>query len=226
MHRVSRFRRKGGGYVWVEGTVINLLDDENVRGIVGNFRDITERKLADEKIIHANRLYAFISQINQTIVHVTSEEELFKEACRIAISVGKYQMAWIGIIDVSRRKISLIEGGGIASEDLLLFNDTGYEENGPQDQAVKNGSYYVCNDVKNDLETTSWKPFAAKYSLNSCMVLPIKKAGIVIATFNLYSKDLDLFDEQEINLLREIAGDISFALDVFEKEKHRKQMEK
>ena len=225
MPRTSRFRRKDGGYLWAEGTVTNLLADENVQGIVANFRDITEHKLYEEKLINANRLYAFISQINQSIVHLTSEDELYKDTCRIALELGDYKMAWIGKVDTSLGTISLIQGAGISAEDKHLFQDVRYDNGGPQYRAIETGSYYVCNDVKKDLETQSWKPFAAKYSLNSCMVLPIKKSGKIVATFNLYSSELNLFNKQEINLLQEVVGDISFALDVFEREKHRSKME-
>ncbi|HEY4151136.1 MAG TPA: hypothetical protein VGM41_19495, partial [Chitinophagaceae bacterium] len=44
----------------------------------------------DEKIVKDNRLYSFISHINQMIVRVTDETTLFKEACRIAVDVGKF----------------------------------------------------------------------------------------------------------------------------------------
>lgn len=39
-----RMRRGDGEWRWVEATAVNLLEDPSVRGIVVNFRDITERK--------------------------------------------------------------------------------------------------------------------------------------------------------------------------------------
>ena len=48
-----RVKTKNGNYIWVEGTITNLLGDKNVKGIVSNFRDISERKeneLQREKI--------------------------------------------------------------------------------------------------------------------------------------------------------------------------------
>src|ERR1035437_9468471 len=45
----------------------------------GVSHDITEQQESGGKIINANRLYAFISQINQTIVHDCDEETLLKE---------------------------------------------------------------------------------------------------------------------------------------------------
>ncbi len=45
-----RNKHKDGNYRWIEGDVINLLHDEAVRGVVYNFRDITEKKEAEEKV--------------------------------------------------------------------------------------------------------------------------------------------------------------------------------
>ncbi|CAN5646745.1 hypothetical protein BH10BAC5_BH10BAC5_22810 [soil metagenome] len=47
-NRVSRFKTKDGRKLWMEGVVTNMLDDENVRAVIANHRDITERKNADE----------------------------------------------------------------------------------------------------------------------------------------------------------------------------------
>ena len=48
----TRYRRrhKDGHYIWLEGVVINLLPDEQVGAIVTNFRDVTERVVAEERI--------------------------------------------------------------------------------------------------------------------------------------------------------------------------------
>ena len=52
-----RMQHKDGHYLWLEGTFTNLLHDENVKAIVFNFRDITIRKLAEEKLIESEIKY-------------------------------------------------------------------------------------------------------------------------------------------------------------------------
>jgi hypothetical protein len=46
----NRYRRKDGEYVWIEVTIVNLLDDPDIQGFLGNYHDITDRKLALAKI--------------------------------------------------------------------------------------------------------------------------------------------------------------------------------
>ncbi|MCE3225523.1 MAG: domain S-box protein [Bacteroidetes bacterium] len=45
-----RVKHKNGNYVWVEGTITNLLQEESVNGFVINYRDITERKIAEQML--------------------------------------------------------------------------------------------------------------------------------------------------------------------------------
>lgn len=212
---------KDGRWRWLEATVTNLLHDPAINGIVDNFHDITDRKLAEEEIINLNRLYAFTSQINHTLVHSSDKKNVFKEACRIAVEIGKFKAAWIGIINAEELKIDLVEEYGMLPEDLSLLTNVSFRVNDPQHQVLVSGAYYVCNHIQNDLESTSWKPFAASRGFESCMVLPIKKSGTVIGTFNLYGAETDFFNAAEIALLEEAAGDISFALDIFEKDRLR-----
>ncbi len=46
-----RKKHKDGHYVWVDGVVTNLLHIESVQGIISNFKDVTERKLAEEILL-------------------------------------------------------------------------------------------------------------------------------------------------------------------------------
>jgi PAS domain S-box-containing protein len=48
----NRLRHKDGSWRWLEGTATNLLDDSTIGAIVVNFRDITERKQAEEERSH------------------------------------------------------------------------------------------------------------------------------------------------------------------------------
>jgi PAS domain S-box-containing protein len=184
-----------------------------------------EKKYIRLQLIKANHLYAFISQVNQGIVHVKDEASLFKNACNLALEFGKFKMAWIGLFDKENKKITLTHQSGVPDEALHLFYNAPYQHNGPQDYVLRTGTYYICNNVELDLELKSWQPFAAKYGIRSCLVLPINKSGITIGTFNLYSAELNFSGKEELKLLIEVTKDISFALDIFEKEKIQRTTE-
>ncbi len=87
-------------------------------GIIGTLssgEDITERKMMERKLKAVNRLYAFLSDINQTIVRTKDPHELYRAICRIAVVTGNFRMAWIGLLDGE-------------SGDIIPFCHHGYEE--------------------------------------------------------------------------------------------------
>lgn len=51
-----RFLHKEGHYVWLEGVVTNLLREPSVKAIVANYRDISDRKEGEEKLIRERAL--------------------------------------------------------------------------------------------------------------------------------------------------------------------------
>ena len=222
---VNRIKHRDGSWIWIEATITNMLDDPAINGIVSNFRDITFRKHAEERILHANRLYAFISEINQAIVHSQDEQTVFKEVCRIATELGKFEAAWVGIVDDDKNQISLVQESGLLPEDINAFTRESCSV-GPQYQVLRTDSYFVCNNIENCTDLNHWKAFGISKGYKSIMVLPIRKSSGIIGTFNLYSSEIDFFSSAEIALLEEATADISFSIKVFEKEKLRTIAEK
>ncbi len=194
--------------------------------LYGTIQDITERRETEEKISKANRLYAFINQINQNIVHIKSEKELFGNSCAIAIEFGRLKMAWIGLFYNEQKKIILINQCGVPDEEIKLFTRVSLQNKGPQSHVLETGMHYICNDIENDPQLENWKLFASKYGIRSCMVLPIRKSGIIIGTFNLYAAELDFATKEEIELLVEMSEDISLTIDTFANAKIQKETEK
>ncbi len=221
---MSRLLDKHRRYIWVEGTVINLLNDKNVESIVCNFHNITERKINEEKLINVKRLYAFLSGINQTIVHSEDEQTLFKDTCRIAVEVGEFKMAWIGLFD-EKNQIEIAGDHDVLPKDKKFFVDAANFPEEVRNEVVGNGNKYVTNDIESDEVLAYWHAYAVKRRVSSYMALPLKRAGNTIGIINLFAGETNLFDSEEIRLLDEIARDISFALDVLDKERHRKTME-
>jgi PAS domain S-box-containing protein len=82
-----RAQHKNGKYQWLEGTLINLLQDSSVRGIVSNFRDVTEKKEAEEQLQQSRYLLAQATEVAH-IGYFTVDAKHMKgywsdEVCRI-----------------------------------------------------------------------------------------------------------------------------------------------
>lgn len=190
--------------------------------------DITGRKEAEAKLNKINHLYSFISQVNKNIVRVKNEDTLFLNACRMACEFGQFKMAWIGLFRDNHAIINLETQFGMPEEVIPLFKNGVCQVGGPQDYVVKTQKFFACNDIENEKEVNiqRWVSFAHKYELKSCLLLPIRKFGEIIGTLNLYSSQSDFLGEEEIDLLVEVAKDISFALDTLEQTRRTEEAER
>jgi PAS domain S-box-containing protein len=217
----TRIKHKDGSWRRIDRVLTNMLHVPSIAGIVDNFRDITEWKIAEEKVRYVQRLNAFISQINQTTVQARNEQGVFKEACRVATQIGKFKAAWVGMINEETQQINIAAQAGLSEDDFAKLSVVMFGDDGPQSNVLRTGKYYVCNNIAEDPLMAKWKDFAESRDCRSGIVLPLKKEGVAIGTFNLYSDHVNSFTEEEIGLLAEATNDISFAIDVFEKEKRR-----
>ncbi len=69
-----RRRHKDGSWRWLEGTLTNLYAEPSVRAIVSNFRDITERKLAEQALQESeNKLRTITYSVQDGIVLLDQE---------------------------------------------------------------------------------------------------------------------------------------------------------
>jgi PAS domain S-box-containing protein len=73
---IFRNRKKDGDYLWVEGTITNLLHVEGVNAFVFNYRDITERKQAEDTILKSKANLNAI--IENSDVNIFSLDKDFK----------------------------------------------------------------------------------------------------------------------------------------------------
>jgi len=222
---------KSDGSLRIIHAIAETIRDENGNAIrmLGKVEDITERKKAEEEILKLNRTYSVISQINQMIVRAHNNDILFNEVCRIAVDFGKFQMAWIGLVNEENTFVNPIasagtEDGYLSKIKKIPVNDIP-EGRGPTGTAIREGKTVVCDDITNDPRMAPWNADALKLGYRSSISLPIKSFGKVIGSFNIYSLVPHFFDKKEIYLLEEVTNDISFAIQAIETEKQRVQAE-
>jgi PAS domain S-box-containing protein len=96
----GRMRHKDGSWRCIEATVTNLLDDPAVNGIVDNFRDITERKLAQDAITASEEKYRLLFETSMDGILLTSQDGKVLEANQAACSI--FQRTESEIINVGR----------------------------------------------------------------------------------------------------------------------------
>jgi signal transduction histidine kinase len=96
---------------------------------------------------------------------------------------------------------------------------------GPTGAAICKGSYYICNDFLSDPCTRPWQKKALAGGFKSSASITLKLNGEVIGALTIYAGEKDFFKWQFINLLQQMATDVSFALDNLDREAKRREAE-
>ena len=69
-----RYRRKDGKYVWIEIKLINLLHDNDIQGVLGNYHDISERKKIIEELVEAKEKAQESDKLKTAFINNISHE--------------------------------------------------------------------------------------------------------------------------------------------------------
>src|SRR6266849_5507364 len=214
-----RLRRADGGWSRVRQVVEPLQSQADAEGATRWFstlQDVTEHRLAEEKILRLTRVYAVLSGINALIVRVRDRDELFREACRIAVEAGQFKLAWLGVVDREAARVKPVAWHG-GEEDYfqlmpLALNESDPERYGLAGRAIRERRAMVVEDMAKDPRILLRRE-ALKRGFHSLVVLPLLVSDQAVAVLALYATEVGFFDEEEMKLLLELSGDISFALD-------------
>jgi diguanylate cyclase (GGDEF)-like protein/PAS domain S-box-containing protein len=208
---------------WFQTVKIPLLAaDEGSRQVLGVATDVTLRKDQEEKITRLNRIHEVLSGINSAIVRMHDRQELFNEVCRIAVEHGRFRLAFIALLDVQSKEINTIAWKGDNPDFVMSLSGSSCssipEEQTLAGSAIRNKTAAVCNDLMVDSQSDASRDAAINQGYRSIAVLPIMVSGKAVGTLALCAADANVFDEQEMKFLTELAADISFALDYIAKE--------
>lgn len=227
--RVVRGLRRNGESFPVEASIAKIGHDGMRYTAI--LRDVTERLQAEERIRRLARVATVLSDINSLIVRVRQRDELFSEACRIAVDKGRFNKAWIG---------RLRQGpDGLDTLDLMACSDgdSGYQaalqqvlqQPPAQDQArfaaaLRARQPLIFNDLLQGPPDLSLRELAIDTGSRAIAWLPLATAAGAVGVLVLHADTAGFFDDEEMQLLKELAGDMSFALEHIDQQEHLQRL--
>jgi len=178
--------------------------------------DITERKQSEKQLHRANRALKTFSECNQAVVRARKEPHLLHEICRIIVDIGGYRLAWVGFVRQDEAKtVQPVAQAGYEEGYLDKLNITWADTErgrGPTGTAIRAVKPIVVKNILNDPNFTPWRAEASKRGYESAIALPLISDDQAFGTLNIYAKEPDAFDAEEIKLLMELTDDLAYGI--------------
>jgi diguanylate cyclase (GGDEF)-like protein/PAS domain S-box-containing protein len=170
-----------------------------------------------------HRVYEVLLSVNQALVRLRDPEAIFREVCRIIVEDGGC-MAWIGLVSPDDPSVRPVAWAGASTDYIDHIHSTLGDETygtGPTAAAISTGHYVVHSDIDGSCSMPPWAGNALSHGYRSCASFPLVVAGETRGALSIYSETAGYFDEAQVELLDELAADISFALEVAETQASR-----
>lgn len=192
--------------------------------------DNVERKRAEEELQRANRALKALSKCKEAMIRAEDEPSLLNDICTIVVDVGGYRLAWIGYIesDEMRTVRPVARAGydeGYVDNLKIALNDP-IRGNGPTGISLKTGKPYGSRDVESDVVMQPWRLDAIKRGYISTLNLPIMYEKQILGALVIYSGRPGAFDEEELELLWDLAENLAYGIATIRDRVRRDQVEK
>ncbi|MBI2333533.1 MAG: GAF domain-containing protein, partial [Chloroflexi bacterium] len=202
-----------GGLVWVFLSIATLISiNYLLRALEGS---LAESRKTLQREQHLSQILRTVSEVNRLIVRAQDQESLLMEACKLLISDRGYAFAWVGLLKGDGTSLEFTACAGDHEAEKTLKTHLGREIQPPVcvESAIHSKTYYYVNPGDSD-DPCRTCPRKGKYPNRSAVALPLLYNERVLGSLVVdYDEESKKFDEQEITLLQELAGNLAYALE-------------
>ena len=181
-----------------------------------------ESRRQEAQIARLTRVLRMLSGINGAVLRIRDRGELFGEACRLAVKVGGYTTAIVMLPHPATRAVQPVACSGVdlmATEALqTAVAESVSRETSIVSRVLKTGAAFVCNDTTDPTATADIQEFVAHSGFRSVVALPLLIDKTALGVFMLTAPDVGTVSDEELQMLREVAASLAFALQYLQKD--------
>ncbi len=171
---------------------------------------------SQQEITRLNRALKALSRVNHAVIHASDEAQLLQSVCQIIVSEGRYRFCWVGFAEQDPDKTVRAAAYAGFEEGYLESARVSWADTergrGPGGSAVRTSRHCVVRNIKQDRSFAPWAEEASKRGYQSVLALPLLAGGKAFGCVSIYAAEIDGFDAQEIELLQEMASDLSYGI--------------
>ncbi len=177
---------------------------------------------AEQRLRDLVRINSVLSAINSAALRSLGRKELLEEAARIAAERGGYGLACVFLVDPGKASVRPFvwkgEQGDIVNTPGFVLSSDSVNGQSITAYAIRTGEPVVYQDVPAGTELVHPSDRVWMEVFRSMVALPLVVDETAVGTLNLYSTQPGAISDDELNMLRQVAGNVSFALQYLHKE--------
>ena len=187
-------------------------------------RERSERRRVEleqrTRIERMSRMRELLGMLNAAIVRVRERKALFTEFCRMAVSPGGFVLARVVELDRDgKARIAATTESDPALYQTMIddYNRDPRAAGSLLAESMRSGQMLVVNDMASDVRVPN-RAALTREGNYSLALLPLKVDGRTAGAVTLRAREAAFFDQDELRLLSEMVANISFALELMEKQ--------
>ena len=170
-------------------------------------------------LMRAKRTLRLLSDCNSALVRSENETALLAHVCRLIVEVGGYRLVWIGYArHDAAKQVEPVAQWGFSQDYIDQLNITWADTErgrGPTGMAIRSGQTQLVRDICREPRFVPWRANATAHGFASSLALPLIRADENFGALNIYAENDDAFDQEEIQLLEELAGNLAYGISAF-----------
>ena len=225
----KRYRRKDGELLWAHLTVSAVrAENSQVEYLIGVVADIGPRKQLEREVQRRSLLYRTLSETNRAIARAEGIDEVLAAACGIVVSGGLFSRAAVTRFDSGAGEPTVVATAGpkareLAGELLELQARSGIFPVLSSD-ASPDGTV-VINDVESGPISANTRLACLRHEVRAFASLPLGDPMMPEGRFMVFAQEADFFAGDTLDLLLDMARDLSVALARFREAAKREMAE-
>jgi PAS domain S-box-containing protein len=174
----------------------------------------------------SNRALRMLSNTNQLLVRAQQREEFVQKVCESIVTIGQFSICYVDLTqgDVNHLIASYGAHKNAVDQDINAFCRIEKEQCLFESVRASQNTRIIQN-IKGETPQTPWHQMALDKGYQSAIGLPLVRKNQTIGLLAILADQPDVFNETEVNLLRELVEDLSFGIHILEERAKRRRAE-
>jgi two-component system cell cycle sensor histidine kinase/response regulator CckA len=150
------------------------------------------------------------------MVRSPEENVLFNNICKTIVHTGGYRMAWVGLAELNGglyiRSVSCANQPESQMDLVALTDSHNAEQADPIREVVQTGQMKIIQYDPQKSDRTPWEDAALERGFTASVILPLGSGDRFFGVLSIYTSEPETLDKGEVDLLQELADDITFGV--------------